>query len=448
MPENVDVRHAGNAEEVELLEGSCMRSGKRPDLVRNGLLNAIMACQNEEYPFLESLYQELHRFPELSGKEEQTSRRMAAEMEKAGFRTSSRIGGYGVVGVLENGPGPVVMIRADLDALPVTEKTGLPYASRIRTLTEAGQNVGVMHACGHDVHMTVLIGTARWLGKARDLWRGTLVLVAQPAEENASGAAAMIADGLFFRFPRPAFILGLHVLPEPVGSLFYREGYWFAGSTAVELTVFGKGGHAARPHEAIDPIVLSAQMILAFQTLISRETDPSEPVVLTVSSIHAGARDNIIPEKAFFQISVRALSREQHDRIIHAIKRTADGIAWAAGIPENRFPRLSLRGYTPALYNDPGLTRRLARRFRRTFGRSRVLEMPVLTVSEDFANFGLTEPRIPLCFFGLGMADPRGNMPPLHSPYLAPVPKPTIQTGIVAMTSAVLELTKFPDQEK
>jgi len=290
--------------------------------------------------------------------------------------------------------------------------------------------------------MTVLIGTARLLGQFRNLWQGSLILVAQPAEESASGAEAMIADGLFSRFPRPDCVLGLHVLPEPAGTLFYHEGYWFAGSTTVELTVFGKGGHAARPHEAIDPIVLSAQLILAFQTLISRETDPAEPVVLTVSSIHAGARDNIIPDKAFFRISIRAFTREQHDRMISALKRTADGIAWAAGISDDRLPRLSLQGYTPALYNDPKLTRKIARRFRRTFGRSKVIEMPVLTASEDFSCFGLTEPRIPLCFFGLGLADPQREMPSLHSPYLAPIPKPTIQTGVSAMAAAVLELMK------
>jgi len=419
-----------------------MPSEKSPEMKQNDPLKAILAHQEEGYPFLENLYQDLHRHPELSGNEEETSRRMAVEMKQAGFRTTSHIGGYGVVGVLENGPGPAVMIRADMDALPVMEKTDLSYASRVRTLTEAGQEVGVMHACGHDIHMTVLAGTARLLGQFRNLWQGSLILVAQPAEESASGAEAMIADGLFSRFPRPDCVLGLHVLPEPAGTLFYHEGYWFAGSTTVELTVFGKGGHAARPHEAIDPIVLSAQLILAFQTLISRETDPAEPVVLTVSSIHAGARDNIIPDKAFFRISIRAFTREQHDRMISALKRTADGIAWAAGISDDRLPRLSLQGYTPALYNDPKLTRKIVRRFRRSFGRSRVLEMPALTVSEDFAHYGLTEPRIPLCFFGLGIADPQREMPSLHSPYLAPIPKPTIQTGVSAMAAAVLELIK------
>jgi len=419
-----------------------MPSEKSPEMKQNDPLKAILAHQEEGYPFLENLYQDLHRHPELSGNEEETSRRMAVEMKQAGFRTTSHIGGYGVVGVLENGPGPAVMIRADMDALPVMEKTDLSYASRVRTLTEAGQEVGVMHACGHDIHMTVLAGTARLLGQFRNLWQGSLILVAQPAEESASGAEAMIADGLFSRFPRPDCVLGLHVLPEPAGTLFYHEGYWFAGSTTVELTVFGKGGHAARPHEAIDPIVLSAQLILAFQTLISRETDPAEPVVLTVSSIHAGARDNIIPDKAFFRISIRAFTREQHDRMISALKRTADGIAWAAGISDDRLPRLSLQGYTPALYNDPKLTRKIVRRFRRSFGRSRVLEMPALTVSEDFAHYGLTEPRIPLCFFGLGIADPQREMPSLHSPYLAPIPKPTIQTGVSAMAAAVLELMK------
>jgi len=419
-----------------------MPSEKSPEMKQNDPLKAILAHQEEGYPFLENLYQDLHRHPELSGNEEETSRRMAVEMKQAGFRTTSHIGGYGVVGVLENGPGPAVMIRADMDALPVMEKTDLSYASRVRTLTEAGQEVGVMHACGHDIHMTVLAGTARLLGQFRNLWQGSLILVAQPAEESASGAEAMIADGLFSRFPRPDCVLGLHILPEPAGTLFYHEGYWFAGSTTVELTVFGKGGHAARPHEAIDPIVLSAQLILAFQTLISRETDPAEPVVLTVSSIHAGARDNIIPDKAFFRISIRAFTREQHDRMISALKRTADGIAWAAGISDDRLPRLSLQGYTPALYNDPKLTRKIVRRFRRSFGRSRVLEMPALTVSEDFAHYGLTEPRIPLCFFGLGIADPQREMPSLHSPYLAPIPKPTIQTGVSAMAAAVLELMK------
>jgi hippurate hydrolase len=232
------------------------------------------------------------------------------------------------------------------------------------------------------------------------------------------------------------------VLPEPAGNLYYHEGFWFAGSTTVELTVFGKGGHAARPHEAIDPIVLSAQLILAFQTLISRETDPTEPAVLTVSSIHAGTRDNIIPEKAFFKISLRAFSREQHERMVNALKRTADGIARAAGISEDRLPRLTIRGCTPALYNDQQLTSKIVRLFRRTFGRSKVVETPVLTASEDFSYFGLTEPRIPLCFFGLGMADPQGEMPPLHSPYVAPLAEPTIRTGVAAMTAAALELMK------
>jgi len=403
-------------------------------------LKIVSESQEKDYPFLENLYHNLHSHPELSGNEEETSRRMAVEMEEAGFRTTPRIGGYGVVGVLENGPGPIVMIRADMDALPVTEETALPYASRVRTLTETGRETGVMHACGHDIHMTVLIGTARLLGQFRNLWQGTLVLVAQPAEESASGAAAMIADGLFTRFPRPDFALGLHVLPEPAGTLFYHEGYWFAGSTTIELTVFGKGGHAARPHEAIDPIVLAAQMILAFQTLISRETDPVEPAVLTVSSFHAGARDNVIPDAALLQISLRAFSQKQHDRMINALKRIAEGIARSAGLPEDRFPRFSLRGSTPALYNDPKLTRKIARRFRRTFGRSKVIEMPVLTASEDFSCFGLTEPRIPLCFFGLGMVDQHGEMFSLHSPYVAPLPKPTIQTGVAAMTAAVLEL--------
>jgi hippurate hydrolase len=372
---------------------------------------------------------------------------MAAGMVQAGFSATQHVGGYGVVGVMENGPGPVVMIRADMDALPVTEATGLSYASQVKTLTETGQEVGVMHACGHDVHMTVLVGAARLLGRFRDLWQGTLILVAQPAEENAKGAAAMIADGLFSRFPRPDSILGLHVLPERAGTLFYHEGCWFAGSTTIELTVFGRGGHAARPHEAIDPIVLSARMILAFQTLISRETDPVEPAVLTVSSFHAGTRDNIIPESATLQISLRAFSREQHDRLINALKRTADGIAGSAGISADQFPRLSIRGCTPALYNNPQLTRRLVRAFRRAFGRSRVVEKPVLTASEDFSFFGMTEHQIPLCFFGLGMVDPQKSPYPLHSPHVAPLPEPTILTGVAAMAAAVLELMPIPKQK-
>ena len=421
-----------------------MSPGKLTKPESHDPLKTLSAIQEKDYPYLESLYQDLHRHPELSGREEKTSRRMTVEMEQAGFRATPGIGGNGVVGMLENGPGPVVMVRADMDALPIEEKTGLPYASLVRTLMESGQEVGVMHACGHDVHMTVLIGTARLLARFRDCWQGTLLLVAQPAEENAAGAAAMIADGLFIRFPRPDFALGLHVLPGPAGAVLYHEGFWFAGSTTLELTVYGKGGHAARPHETRDPVVLAAQMILAFQTVVSRETDPMEPAVLTVSSFHAGNRDNVIPETATLQISLRAFSREQHERMISALKRIAEGIARTGGIPEDQLPRLSVRSSTPVLYNDPRLTRRLVRRFRRTFGRSRIAEVPAMTASEDFSCFG--QAGIPLCYFGLGMADPQGESPPLHSPYMAPLPEPTISTGVAAMTAAVLELLPALDQ--
>ncbi len=395
-----------------------------------------------DYPRLEALYRHLHANPELSRRERETSACMADEMRRAGLQVTQQVGGYGVVGVLENGSGPTVMVRTDMDALPIREETGLFYASRATAVDEGGRPCGVMHACGHDVHMTVQTGTLRFLSAHRDLWHGTVVAAAQPAEETLHGAEAMIAAGLFTRFPRPDGVLGLHVMNLPAGSVGVRSGYWFAGVTTLDVIVRGRGGHGAHPHQAKDPIILAAQIVLALQTIVSRELDPLEPAVVTVGSIHGGTRANIIPEEVRLEVNLRAFPDCVRGDMAQAVKRIAEGTARAAGMPEELLPEVALQYSSPALYNDPDLTRRVILALREVLGEKNVVEQPRFTATEDFALFGAVDPPIPLCFFGLGARDPAapGKAAPLHSSRFAPLPEITITTGVRAMTGAVLAL--------
>lgn len=404
-----------------------------------------------DYPYLEGLYIHYHRNPELSFQETETAKRMAAELRKIGFAVTEKVGGNGIVGVLKNGEGPTVLVRADMDALPIVEETGKPYASTVTTEDEAGNTVGVMHACGHDIHMTVWTGAARRLAEMKDKWKGTLVFIGQPAEERSGGANAMLADGLYERFPVPDYALALHDTPGiPAGKVGYCPGYSLANVDMMDITVYGKGGHGAAPQHTIDPVLLASRMVVALQTIVSREISPLDPAVVTVGSIHGGTKGNIIPNEVKLELTMRSYTDEVRMALIEKIKRICNGLAISAGLSEEQYPKYKLREeHTPAVYNDPELTERIRQVFVGTLGEENVRQMPPGMVGEDFARYGRTEEEVPIFLFWLGAAEPeryaaaqRGELtlPSLHSSGFAPPPEPTIKTGVLAMTAAALEL--------
>ncbi len=425
-----------------------------------GFGNQLDVLVNQQIDSLVATYKNLHSNPELSGHEEKTSAFVANQLRSLGYNVTERVGkysrpewvGYGVVGVLKNGSGPTVLVRTELDALPVEEKTGLPYASKVRTKDDAAQDVGVMHACGHDVHITSLLGTAKTLVELKDRWHGTLVLIGQPAEEAIGGAKAMLDDGLYTRFPRPDYALALHDTNDlEAGKVGYSPGYALASSTSVDIVIRGIGGHGSRPEAGKDPIVVAAQVILALQTIVSREKPAQDPAVVTVGSIHGGTKHNVIPDEVRLQLTVRAYKEETRQRILASIDRITKGIAAAAGIPDDRAPivTFSATEYTPATYNNPELTRRVMDALQKMLGAANVVEVPPIMASEDFGNFGLSG-QIPTLIFWLGAVDAADlakskqtgvPLPSLHSSLFAPLPEPTLRTGVKAMTVAVLELT-------
>jgi amidohydrolase len=415
------------------------------------LIKEIENNINSQYQNLEALYKHLHQNPELSLQEEKTSKRMAQELRSLGFEVTEGIGGYGLAGVFKNGRGPVVLIRTDMDALPLEEKTLLSYASTAKGINAAGNEVGVMHACGHDMHMTVFVGTARNLVNLKNKWNGTLVMVAQPAEENGFGAANMFKDGLYDKIPTPDYALALHNNASlATGTLGYRSGAFMASVDMMDITVYGEGGHGAAPHTTIDPVVLSAQMIMAFQTIVSRTLNPIEPAVVTVGSIHGGTVHNIIPDQVKLQLTLRSYSAEVRNQTVQAIHRISKSLATAAGLPEAKLPLITIRDpQTPATINDPALSSRIVNVFRKNFGEQNVIETPPNMVGEDFSRFGMQEKKVPIFMFWLGTIEPEKvtkakdtgeQLPSLHSPYFAPVPEPTIKTGVKAMTLAALDL--------
>ncbi len=401
------------------------------------------------YPAMHELYLDLHKTPELSQHEVHTSAKMADGLRKLGFDVTTNIGGYGVVGVMKNGPGKTLLIRTDMDALPVVEQTGLPYASTVRVKDDSGNDVGVAHACGHDFHMSNWMGTATLLAKNKSRWHGTLIMIGQPDEEKVGGARAMIKDGLFTRFPRPDYAIAVHDNAlMPAGTVAIIPGYALASSTAVNLTIFGRGGHGAAPYATVDPIVLAARMILAFQTIVSRELDPLDPAVVTVGSIHGGSKGNIIPDQVRLEMTVRAYKEEVRQHILQAIQRIANAEATSARaehMPEMQIPETTL-----ATNNDPQVSARLTDALKRTIG-SEHLDMtqrPVMG-AEDFSEFG--HAGIPSVIMWVGAvnpqkyADARKNnlpLPSLHSSRFAPDIEPTLKTGILATTNAALELLK------
>ena len=394
---------------------------------------------------LVSLYTHLHTHPELSRDEVETSKRIAEELTKAGAAVTTNVGKLGVVGVIKNGEGPVVLVRTDMDALPVVEETGLAYASKVKTRDRTGREVGVMHACGHDIHMTSFVGTARWLVENRDRWSGTVVLVGQPAEEAVDGARNMLKDGLYTRFPKPDFALALHCRPdEPIGTVRYCSGPTLASSTSLTVTIRGKGGHGAWPHRTIDPIVLAALVVVDLQTIVSREIEPGEPAVVTVGSIHGGTKHNIIPDEVKLQLTLRTFSEPIRLQLIESIKRRALALSIAHQAPE---PSVDVEETTPPTINTPALVERVLPALIEALGPGNVKPAKPVMGAEDFGLY--SEGNVPICMFWLGTIHPERlaaasakseTMPPLHSAKYYPEPGPSIATGIRAMTAAVVKL--------
>ena len=400
---------------------------------------------------LTQLYKELHQAPELSFEEEKTAAKMAAELRELGFTVTEKVGGHGVVGVLKNGDGPKLMLRADMDGLPVVEETGLDYASQVKVRDARGATVGVMHACGHDMHMTMLLGTLRYLVAHRDEWKGTLVPILQPAEERGGGASAMLEDGLFSRFPRPDYALALHVAADrPTGNVAWRPGYAMANVDSVDITIKGKGGHGAYPHTTIDPIVIAAKLILDLQTIASREVKPIEPLVVTVGAIQAGTKHNVISDECKLQLTVRSYKPEIREQILDAIRRKANAAAASAGAPE---PEVTISDGTPALSNDEKLAARLNPVIRKVIGKDNVEESEPSMGGEDFGAYGRA--GVPILMMSVGSVSPErlekykesGGAPSLHSPQFYPDIAGTIETGVTTLTAASLELLQSKQKD-
>ncbi|MFD6662871.1 amidohydrolase [Micromonospora chalcea] len=394
-----------------------------------------------------SLYRDLHAHPELSGREERTAARFAAALREAGCAVTTGIGGHGVVGVLANGVGPAVMLRAELDALPVAERTGLPYASTAGALDGEGRRVPVMHACGHDLHLAAAVGAAAHLDRFRDRWRGTLLVLGQPAEETLTGAAALIADGLYERFGRPDLLLAQHAAPLPAGMVAHGSGPMTAGCLTLEVTVTGRGGHAATPHLCVDPVVLAATVVVQLQTIVSRQVGPAEQVTLTVGSLRAGHHPGVIPEEATLGVTIRALSDRVLDDVRDRVVRTVRGCCEAAGSPVE--PVLRVVSRTPAYLGDPEVAVRLRAAHERTFGADRVAWWPSSLAAEDFP---LLADGIPSGYWMLGVVGPRqwraapggsaaeklAALPGNHSPSFAPYAGLALPAGVEALASGAL----------
>ena len=415
-----------------------------------------------ELPSCLSIYKDMHAHPELSTKEEKTSALVARELRATGCEVTENFGKYdkptvkcyGVVGVMKNGAGPVVLVRTDMDALPVQEQTGAAYASKVTMPNPEGKEVPVMHACGHDIHMSAFIGTARTMQRLKDQWSGTILFIGQPAEETVGGARAMLSAGLYNRFGKPNYALGLHDDAElETGKIGVTEGYACANTNAVDVIVKGMGGHGAYPHKTKDPIVLSAEIINAWQTIASRENNPLDPVVVTVGSIHGGTKHNIIPDEVKMQLTVRTYKPEVRDRVLAAIERIAKSCATAAGLPADRMPEVivSKDEAVPAMYNNPDLTKRMASVLKTAIGNDNVVPKDPTMGGEDFAEFSLSDHSIPAFMFNVGAVDPAKAaeskktgtpLPSLHSSKFLPVAEPTIRTAIIGMTSELLDLMK------
>jgi amidohydrolase len=417
----------------------------------------VPALVEQQLPGLLTTYKGFHAAPELSHHEAQTSALFAEELRKAGYTVTERVGKYpdgsqafGVVGILKNGTGPTLLIRTDLDALPVTEDTGLPYASKVRSKNPAGQDVGVMHACGHDIHITTMIGVARTMVALKSQWHGTLMLIGQPSEETIDGAKAMLADHLYERFGRPDLAIALHDSNFAAGKVSVVSGPALASSTSIDVIMRGVGSHGAAPEAGKDPIVMASEFVVALQTIVSRSVPPNEPAVVTVGEIHGGTKRNIIPDEVKMELTTRCYSEAVRQTIIAGVQRTAKGIAIAGGVPEDRMPIVKVLDdeSTPATINDVELAARLQKIFVAKLGSENVIDKQAIMGSEDFGIFSLNH-KIPAVIFWLGAYDPKKvaesersgiALPSPHSPFFAPLPEPTLRTGVTAMTDAAIAL--------
>jgi hippurate hydrolase len=408
---------------------------------------------------LVSTYKGIHAHPELSHHEETTAALLATELRKAGFAVTEHVGmypdgtrAYGVVAILENGPGPRLLIRTDMDALPIVEETGLSYASHVMDKNQAGQEVGVMHACGHDVHVTTMIGTARALASSRAKWHGTVMLIGQPSEETLDGAKAMLADHLYERFGTPTLAIALHdTNSRAAGAVSITSGPALAGVTSVDVTLRGIGGHGAQPQSGKDPIVMAGEFIVQLQTIVSRQENPRDPSVVTIGDIHGGSKRNVIPYEVKMELTTRAFTDKAMQIILDGIRHAAQGVAMSAGVPEDRQPIISIIDSEsgPATYNDPALTGRVKTALVHALGAQNVFDEDPIMASEDFGLFGLEGHRIPTVMFWLGAMDPLKlaaaqaagrSLPGPHTSLFEPVPEPTLRTGVMAMTSVAIAL--------
>jgi len=400
------------------------------------------------YPAAHKLYLDLHEHPELSSHETQTAAKLAERLRNLGYDVTEHVGGTGIVAIMKNGPGPAIMLRTELDALPVEEKTGLPYASKAHAMDDSGHDVPVMHACGHDLHMAALFGTAEIMAHSKDTWHGTLMLIGQPAEETITGAKAMIADGFATRFPKPDFGIALHVgNEEPAGTIAITPGLYNSNADSIRVTIYGKGGHGSAPHRTVDPIIIAAKTILDLQTIVSREVKPGEFAVITVGYVRAGTKNNIIPDDAEFGLTVRTYKPEVRKQVLAAIDRTIKGESQAGGA--TREPLIEHYEFTDSVYNDPALATRLRGALEAALGKDNVLTAGPITASEDYSAF--IELGIPSLYMSLGGADPEKlaeaqrqgkTLPSNHSPLFAPDVDPALHTAIAAEVAALRNLLK------
>ena len=427
------------------------------------LAQDLTALVNDELPGLVDTYKGIHEHPELSHHEERTAALLAEELRKAGYTVTEHVGkypdgsqAYGVVGILKNGTGPTLLIRTDEDALPIVEETGAAYASHVKTKNATGQEVGVMHACGHDIHVTNMIGTARALAAMKSQWRGTLMLIGQPSEETIDGAKAMLADHLYERFGTPDMAIALHDTNGlAAGTVAVTSGPALASSTSVDVIMRGIGGHGAAPQAGKDPVVMAAEFIVQLQTIVSRQESPQDPAVVTVGDIHGGTKRNIIPYEVKMELTTRAFSDHARQVIVDGIRRTAQGVALSAGVPEDRAPIVTVLEdeSTPVLYNDPALAARVKASLVQALGPKNVFDGKAAMASEDFGVFGLDGRKIPTVMFSLGAMDPAKlaaaeaagtELPGPHTSRFQPIPEPTLRTGVTAMTSVAITLLEKP----
>jgi hippurate hydrolase len=413
----------------------------------------LSAAIKADMPALMELYRDLHSHPELSEQEVDTSAKLAERAKALGFSVTEKVGGTGVVAVLKNGPGPVVLIRADMDGLPVIEQTGLAFASTVRATSKEGIESGVMHACGHDTHMTAWVETAKLLTSMKDKWSGTLVMILQPAEETGKGARLMLEDGLFTRFPHPNYALAFHDAANfEAGKIAYTPGYALANVDSVDIVVKGVGGHGAYPQTAKDPIVLGAKIVMALQTLVSREQDPQDPAVVTVGSFRGGAKHNIIPDEATLLLTVRSYSDATRTKLLDGIRRIVRGEAIASGIPDDRMPVVTVKDeFTPSTFNPPAFAEKMGGLLTAHFGAARVTKAPAVMGGEDFGRFWRADNSIGSFIFWVGgvpadrmakAAKGEITLPSLHSPFWAPEADKVIPTAAEAMTVLAMDLLK------